>query len=194
MMKPGFSSAGFSGWVSVLARTNYHNLKLALPGLCGFSENCVEFKFCFRCAIVFKLSQDDRARAALRHQAKPRAALAARCSAAYAGGLKRRASGRAASYDGSWRSAKRDWLRSFRAEILRVRAPVECLIAKRHAQVARAAEKMHVGLVECGRRVGFREIKNAAIDRGIVRDGQIENSVRRSDLQAPDCRGRGNRA
>ena len=140
------------------------------------------------------LPQDYGAAAALRDLAEAGAAFAAGRGAAAARRLQRGARGRAASRDGGGRRAKRDRLGSFRAEILRVGAPVERLVAKRHAQVARAAEKMHVGLAERGRRVGLGEIKNAAIERRIVRDGQIENSVRGGNVQAADRRRRGDRA
>jgi len=53
---------------------------------------------------------------------------------------------------------------------------------------------MHVGLRESGRRVRFREIENAAVERRIVREGQIKNSVRGGDVQAADRRGHGDGA
>src|ERR1700751_5957195 len=86
------------------------------------------------------------------------AALVAGGGAAAAGGLQRGAGGRAASADGFGRRAERDRRGSLRAEILRVGAPVERLVAERDAIVARAAEKMHVGLLERGRGVRLGKI------------------------------------
>lgn len=53
---------------------------------------------------------------------------------------------------------------------------------------------MHVGLVERGRRVRLREIEHAAIHRGVVGDGDVENAVSGGDAEAADRCGRGDRA
>ena len=71
-----------------------------------------------------------------RFLAEAGASFVARGGAAAAGGLQRGADGGSASGDGDGRIAERDRLGRFRAEVLRVGAPVERLIAECDAIVA----------------------------------------------------------
>src|SRR5579859_76504 len=61
----------------------------------------------------------------------------------------------AAARDGRWRRTKRDGRGRKRADVLRIRAPIERLIAQLHVQIARGAQKIDAGRIESGRDVGL---------------------------------------
>src|SRR5882762_6105909 len=87
----------------------------------------------------FFLPQDDGTGDALREPAEARSACGAWSSAASCRRLQLRSGGSAPASDCRCRCAKRDRFGGIRAEILRIRAPVQRLIAERYTQIARAA-------------------------------------------------------
>src|SRR5712691_2355524 len=76
-------------------------------------------------------------------------------------GRQRRGASRATTGDGDWRRTERNRSGRQRADVLRIGAPIERLIAKLHVQVARGSHKIDAWSAECGRRVRLRKIKQA---------------------------------
>src|SRR5579859_4344687 len=84
---------------------------------------------------------------------------------------------RGAARDGRWRRTKRDGRGRKRADVLRISAPIECLIAQLHVQIARGAQKIDAGRVESGGDVGLGKIKQARARICRVGNRQIEPAV-----------------
>ena len=116
--------------------------------------------------------------------------LAVGKDAAAAGG-ERSGAGAAAAGDRGGRRAERDGCGRERADVLRIGAPVERLIAELQIQIARGAHEIDARRIESGRGVGFGEIKEAGAGVGWIGDGNIEPAVGGLDGDRGDGRRRG---
>src|SRR5712692_10153542 len=87
---------------------------------------------------------------------------------AAAGGRKRRGPRRAASDDCGGRGAERHGRRRVRADVLRIGAPVQDLVAELDVDVARGAEKIYARRGKRWRGIRFGEVEKTGASDGVV--------------------------
>jgi len=106
--------------------------------------------------------------------------------------LRGRAAGASAG-DCGGRRAETYWGRGQRADVLRIAAPVQRLIAELHVEIARSAEKIDAWGAEGWGDVGLRKIKKAGAGVGGIGDGDVEPAVGGLHADGRDRRRRGRR-
>src|SRR5260370_6097698 len=97
---------------------------------------------------------------------------------AAAAGRQRRGAACAATGAGDRRSAERNRCGRQRADVLRISAPIERLIAKLDVHVSRSAQEINTWRAERRRRVRLGKIKKSGPSGGRIGDGNVEPAVR----------------